>query len=407
MTLRDDIIREARARLGVPYALPPSPPATTDCSLYVRDVYEAAGLSWPAGVRTAEQERQASVPIGWDDVLPGDLLYFEDTYDAGPPSADGHIASHIGISLGAGTHRMLNAVEPVSKESDISSSYWQEHIFEARRHPALVATVDTGGDPGSGWLEGIDLASYQGRPDWDQIKAAGITFAIIKATEGTDYVNPTFAYNWSGAQRVGIVRAAYHWGKPDQGAADQAQFFLNTVGPLEPTDFLMLDSEEGSGDVGAWTLSCLKLLRAAVGFSPVDYTGRWFSDPHGFPDHPELAEFPLALAAYQDTLPPPPAPWTKVTIWQYSDAGQIPGITGNVDRDRFLGTLDQLRALGKPEAPAMPVAAVVDPIREQLDGLISAVAYLADDVVGIEDRDQRLAEAQRVRLQYVGPRQAA
>ncbi len=135
--LRAAIIAQARARLGIPYGLPPGP-GETDCSLYVRDVYEAAGLPFSPGVRVAEQERQDTVPIDFADVLPGDLLFFEGTYDAGPPSADGHIASHVGISLGAGTHRMLNAVEPVSTETNIATPYWQAHIFEARRHPSLV-----------------------------------------------------------------------------------------------------------------------------------------------------------------------------------------------------------------------------------------------------------------------------
>jgi cell wall-associated NlpC family hydrolase len=43
MTTRDDIIREARARLGIPYGLPPGP-GETDCSLYVLDVFKAAGI---------------------------------------------------------------------------------------------------------------------------------------------------------------------------------------------------------------------------------------------------------------------------------------------------------------------------------------------------------------------------
>jgi predicted chitinase len=136
--IRARILAEARARLGIPYGLPPGP-GETDCSLYVRDVYEATGLPFSPGVRVAEQERQDTVPINWNEVLPGDLLFFEGTYDAGSPSADGHIASHVGISLGAGTHRMLNAVEPVSTETNIATPYWQAHIFEARRHRALMA----------------------------------------------------------------------------------------------------------------------------------------------------------------------------------------------------------------------------------------------------------------------------
>lgn len=344
------VLDAARSLLGIPYRLDPPPDgvSTLDCSLYVLKAFEKAGIPFPSGVRTAEQIRQVCEPVAWDQVTPGTLLFFEHTYEPDEPAGpDGHTASHIGISLGAGTHQMWNAEEVHGVALDrIDTPYWQEHLFEARRHPSLMAGLDVAASSPT-WVEGIDVASYQGRPDWNKVAAAGIQFAIIKATEGTAYVNPTFAYNWAEAQRVGIVRAAYHWGKPDQSAVDQAKFFLSTVGPLAPTDFLMLDSEEGDGDVGAWTLSCLELLRSAVGFPPVDYTGRWFSDPHGFPDHPELAQFPLALAAYQDALPPAPAPWSTVTIWQYSDAGQIPGIVGNVDRDRFLGTYPELKQLGK------------------------------------------------------------
>lgn len=222
MTLRDDIIREARARLGIPYGLPPGP-GETDCSLYVRDVFEAAGLSFSPGVRVAEQERQDTVPIGWDDVLPGDLLFFEDTYDAGPPSVDGHIASHIGISLGAGTHRMLNALEPVSAETRIDTPYWQEHIFEARRHPALMAHEDTGGNPGSAdpwaWWTAEQVADALGanlehvRLYWpklaEQLRLAGIydrwtAIAVLGtiAVEVGDSFEPIHEYgtpvNWAG-----------------------------------------------------------------------------------------------------------------------------------------------------------------------------------------------------------------
>src|SRR4051812_22549324 len=101
MSLRDDILAQARARSNLIYSLDPPPDGvtTTDCSLLVRDAVRAAG----AGTlpRTAEQQRQATVPISWDDVQPGDLLFFENTYDAdGAPGPDGSLATHVGISLG-------------------------------------------------------------------------------------------------------------------------------------------------------------------------------------------------------------------------------------------------------------------------------------------------------------------
>ncbi len=144
MDIRDEIIAQARARQGIPYRLDPPPDGvhTLDCSLFVLQVVKAAGVPL-SGVRTAEQIRQATVPIPFSAVLPGDLLYFENTYDAaGPAGPDGRIASHIGISLGAGTRRMwdANSVNGVG-ETNIGTAYWQSKLFEARRLPQLVNAV--------------------------------------------------------------------------------------------------------------------------------------------------------------------------------------------------------------------------------------------------------------------------
>jgi hypothetical protein len=143
MTLRDDILAQAHARQGLTYRLDPPPDGitTTDCSLLVRDSVRSAGAgNLP---RTAEQQRQACTLIGWDDVKPGDLLFFEHTYDAaGPAGPDGKIASHVGFSMGRGTKRMFDAHErdgPDVGITDISTDYWQEHLFEARRIPAAAA----------------------------------------------------------------------------------------------------------------------------------------------------------------------------------------------------------------------------------------------------------------------------
>ena len=43
-------------------------------------------------------------------------------------------------------------------------------------------------------FQGIDVASYQGYPDWTSVKNSGKTFACTKATEGTGYTNPYFRH---------------------------------------------------------------------------------------------------------------------------------------------------------------------------------------------------------------------
>lgn len=359
MTLRDDIIREGRARLGIPYGLPPGP-GETDCSLYVRDVFEAAGLPFSPGVRVAEQERQDTVPIDWADVLPGDLLFFEGTYDAGAPGADGHIASHVGISLGAGTHKMLNALEPVSAETRIDTPYWQEHIFEARRHPALMSVAAPSALP-----RGIDVSSNNGSVNWLRVAAAGISFAWIKITEDDGYLNPRFESDWALSKRVGLLRGAYHFARPEgTDAVQEADFFLDQInahGGLAEGDLLALDLESGDGDLGQWALDFLHRCEERAGFKPFVYTAEWFSEPHELNLQPALAEYPLWQASYRAEMPAPIEPWSSITIWQNSSSGRLDGLSGDVDLNVSTVSRDQLRALGKGGAMPSPAEYSVGP----------------------------------------------
>jgi hypothetical protein len=147
--LRERILSLAPKRVGIPYRLHPPPDGVTtlDCSLYVVSTFADAGIPFSAGVRTAEQIRQDCEPIAWSDVKPGDLLFFEHTYEPrGMPGPDGRIASHVGISLGAGTRRMWDCHVSSSPdrpsgagETDIATPYWQEHLFEARRPRGLAS----------------------------------------------------------------------------------------------------------------------------------------------------------------------------------------------------------------------------------------------------------------------------
>lgn len=414
MTIRDEIIAQARARQGIPYSLDPPPDGVNnlDCSLFVLQVAKAAGVPLPSGVRTAEQIRQATVPIPFSDVLPGDLVFFEYTYDAaGPAGPDGRIASHIGISLGDGTRRMWDANDANGVgETNIGTPYWQERIFEARRLPALV-TAALPSVPGPvETLRGIDVASYQGDPDWAAVAASGVAFAITKITEDEGYLNPTFARNWREIKRAGMVRGAYHFARPEgTDAVEEADWFVDQIeahGGMADGDLLALDLESGSGDLGAWSLDFLSRVESRTGITPLVYTGAWFTATFNVRGSPGLARYPLWLAAYQASQPSPPEPWASVAMWQFTDNGAVAGISGPVDLNRFNGSREQLLALGKGGTVVSPQP-VADPRDAQIAGLVTAVAHLADVVAAIEDRPARLAEALAIREQFVGPRPAA
>lgn len=77
--------------------------------------------------------------------------------------------------------------------------------------------------------QGIDVSHYQGEIRWTRLPNAGVDFAYIKATEGGDYVEPTFAGNWAGASAAGIERGAYHFYSLCRPGSEQAANFIRTV----------------------------------------------------------------------------------------------------------------------------------------------------------------------------------
>lgn len=132
--IRSRIMDAAKEYDGTPYGLPPGP-GEIDCSLLIIKSFEDAGVPFPPGIRTAQQIRQACVLVPWDGVALSDCLFFERTYEITErPGSDGHTASHIGLSFGAGTQRMrdANSVHGTGI-TNISTPYWQDHLFQAGR----------------------------------------------------------------------------------------------------------------------------------------------------------------------------------------------------------------------------------------------------------------------------------
>ena len=111
------IYKEAQKYVGTPYVWGGSTPETGfDCSGYVCWVYNQNGYN--VGRTTANGLWNKSQHISEAEAKPGDLVFFEGTYDT--PGK-----SHVGIYLGNG--KMVSAGDPI-KYTDIHSSYWQKYL---------------------------------------------------------------------------------------------------------------------------------------------------------------------------------------------------------------------------------------------------------------------------------------
>ena len=64
---------------------------------------------------------------------------------------------------------------------------------------------------GQPFVPGIDVSIYQDAIDWDQVKASGVEFAIVRATRGETYDDPLFLANMRLATEAGVRVGAYHF----------------------------------------------------------------------------------------------------------------------------------------------------------------------------------------------------
>lgn len=114
------MIEEAEKYLGMPYVWGGSSPSTSfDCSGFVCWVINNCGNGWNVGRTTANGLRGKCSYVSPADAQPGDLIFFEKTYNTVG-------ASHVGIYVGNGM--MIHCGDPISYTS-INSTYWQSHFL--------------------------------------------------------------------------------------------------------------------------------------------------------------------------------------------------------------------------------------------------------------------------------------
>ncbi|MGR6765339.1 glycoside hydrolase family 25 protein [Paenibacillus sp. T2-29] len=202
-----------------------------------------------------------------------------------------------------------------------------------------------------GNAKGIDVSRYQGKIDWKAVKADGISFAFIKASQGQRYVDPTFNTNAKGARAAGVLLGAYHFldATSVEAAKAEARHFaevLEQVGGGKSLDLPpVMDYENNPGKLSKTLISAVALaflieLERLTGRKPIIYTGNAFAANF----NASMGGYPLWIARYSETrLPSDTVTWKRWDIWQYSDSGKVKGIAGNVDLNEFDGTADEIR----------------------------------------------------------------
>lgn len=191
----------------------------------------------------------------------------------------------------------------------------------------------------------MDAARYQGKIDWDAVKASGLVDCVLLKTVSTNsklsrrkdglYIDPTFERNYAECKRVGLPVGVYYYTYATTKAmADAELAVLKTA--LAGKTFEMpvcVDVEDNKlvklnkGSLTALVDYELRTLES-WGVYALLYTGLNFSLTRL--NMAKLKAYDVWVAAYRKSMKKPATSY-KYGIWQYTDEARIPGVSKNAD----------------------------------------------------------------------------
>lgn len=188
---------------------------------------------------------------------------------------------------------------------------------------------------------GIDVSVWQENIDWEQVKTAGVEFAMIRAgwrgsEQGVLAEDEYAQANYTGATNAGIKVGAYFFSQAItvEEAIEEADYLLSIIKDwnvempvVYDWEFISDDARTGKMDAATLT-ACTKAFCDRIskaGYTPMIY----FNVNQSFDSLylRELTDYKFWLARYDTVLDYP----YKIDMWQYTETGAVPGITGNVD----------------------------------------------------------------------------
>lgn len=209
--------------------------------------------------------------------------------------------------------------------------------------------------------KGIDVSTWQhpgGAPiDWEKVLGAGVTFVVVKATQGLFYVNPWAERDIEDAFAAGLLVGAYHYFVVGDDAVAQAKHFTGTLIGRHLDLGAWLDFEPAYVNqytASSWVNSFLDEVKEARPARGLYCNLSWW----GLLKETGVNPPALWVAEWGDSAP------AGATIWQSSESGTVDGVPAEVDINWLVGT----RGVNLPTAPGpkpgalAPKAEVTTPV---------------------------------------------
>lgn len=189
--------------------------------------------------------------------------------------------------------------------------------------------------------EGIDVSNWQRNINFSEVRNSGIQVVYIKASEGTTFKDPYFEQNYANAKVNGLKVGFYHFltATSVEAARKQADFFISVISGKQYDCKLAMDYEkffgEGKTEINEIALAFLQRVKQLTGEAVIVYSNlnnikNTFGD-----DVAVEGDLWLAYYSNPDNLINLNTSWDTYIGIQYTSTGKVPGISGNVDKDRF------------------------------------------------------------------------
>lgn len=191
--------------------------------------------------------------------------------------------------------------------------------------------------PYSTGYDGIDVSRHNGTIDWKTVRRSNknIRYVFIKATEGTGHVDRRYLDNAREAHRQGFKIGIYHYFTARSSAHEQFAWFRSQANLTYQDLAPIVDVEEFKGwkskqQLQDSLMTFVRLVKKHYNKLPIIYTHQNFYNTYL---NPRFNRHYLFIAAYRRT--PPIINGANYNLWQFSDAGRVKGIKGNVDLSRL------------------------------------------------------------------------
>lgn len=247
-------------------------------------------------------------------------------------------------------------------------------------------------------LNGIDISSYQSGID---LSVVPCDFVIIKATQGTGYVNPDCDRAYQQAKRAGKLRGTYHYVGGGNAVAE-ADYYINNIKGYLKDGLLAIDWEAEQNSAWGNEAYLEQLVRRVIeraGIKPLIYS--MASRYAQVAAVAKKLDCGLWIAEYADMNPTgyQAHPWREgayaCAIRQYTSTGRLNGWGGNLDLNIAYMTRDQwakyVNPSGKPAAVPAPSKPAPAPARKSEDTIAAEV--IAGKWGNGQDRVNRLKKA--------------